>query len=147
MSKFDNVFKKYLKEDQVTFDPTKIGDALSKMSLPANVKQGLSDTMGEIADAENTDPLHAKVSKILDPDDKTDITSLSDSEKTELLDRLKDKKVPIENAQNNNQQNPTQNAAQQQQQKSPTNASSATSYGVSSNNNSSKTQGGNLQGV
>ena len=146
MSKFDNVFKKYLKEDQVTFDPTKIGDALSKMSLPANVKQGLSDTMGEIADAENTDPLHAKVSKILDPDDKTDITSLSDSEKTELLDRLKDKKVPIQNAQSN-QQNPNQNAAQQQQQKSPTNASSATSYGVSSNNNSSKTQGGNLQGV
>lgn len=139
MSKFDNIFKKYLKEDQVTFDPQKIGDALSKMSLPTNVKNGLADTMGAIADAENPDPLHAKVSKILDPNDKTDITSLNDSEKMELLDRLKNKNVPIKDAQNSNQQNPNQNAAQQQQQKSPTN------YGVS--NNTSSTQGGKLQGI
>ena len=146
MSKFDNVFKKYLKEDQVTFDPAKIGDALRDMSLPTNVKKGLADTMGAIADAENPDPLHAKVSDILDPNTKTDFTSLTDTEKTELLDRLKNKDVPIKDAQSN-QQNPNQNAAQQQQQKSPTNASAATSYGVSSNKSSSTTQGGNLQGI
>jgi hypothetical protein len=139
MSKFDNVFKKYLTEDQITFNPQKIGDALAKMNLPASEKKGLSDTMNAISNAQNPDTLHAKVADILDPNTKTDITSLNDSEKTELLDRLKDKKVPIADTQNNNQQKPNQNAAQQQQQKSPT------SYGVSSN--TSSTQGGNLQGL
>jgi len=138
MSKFDNVFKKYLGEETITFNTDTIGNALNKMSLPPKEKEGLASTMGAIADAENPDPLHAKVAKILDPEDKTDITSLNDSEKTELLDRLKTKNVPIKDANNPNQQNANQNAAQQQQQKSPT------SYGVPSN--TSSTKGGNLQG-
>jgi hypothetical protein len=126
MNKFDKVLKQYLNEDQQTFDPQKIGDALAKMNLPANEKKGLANTMGAIADAENPDPLHVKVADILDPNTKTDITSLNDSEKTELLNRLKNKNVPIKDAQDNNQQKPNQNSAQQQQQKTPT--SNSTSY-------------------
>jgi hypothetical protein len=140
MSKFDNLFNKYINEETITFNTDTIGNALSKMTLPQKEKEGLAATMGAIADTQNVDPLHSKISKILDPDDKTDIMSLSDSEKTELLNRLKTKNVPVEDAENN-QEKPNQNSAQQQQQKSPT------SYGVSSKSNSSSTQGGNLQGI
>jgi hypothetical protein len=126
MNKFDNLLKKYLNEDTVTFNTDAIGDALSKMNLPPKEKQGLADTMGAIADAENPDKLHAKVSDILDPETDTDFSSLSDSEKLEVLNRLKTKDVPVKDAQDTNQQKQNQNTAQQQQKKTPSVQTSTT---------------------
>jgi hypothetical protein len=138
MNKFDNLLKKYISEETITFNTDAIGDALGKMNLPPKEKQGLSDTMSAIAKAQDPDKLHAKLTDIFDPETDTDFNSLSEAEKAQILDRMRDKDVPIKDKDDVNKQN--QSTAQQQQQKNPSQQSSntysapkiqgTTSYGV-----------------
>lgn len=141
MNKFDSVLQEYA--TKVTFNPQAIGDALNKMSIPPQEKAGLAATAGAIANAENPDKLHSKLSDILNPETKTDFSSLSPKEQEDAIKRMLEVGFPIANQTNND-------VANDQNKKTPDIASStstkkATSY-TSNPKSTNLTQGGEIQG-
>lgn len=140
MNKFDSVLQEYA--NKVTFNPQAIGDALNKMSLPPQEKAGLAATAGAIASAENPDKLHSKLTDILNPETKTNFSSLSPKEQEDAIKRMLEVGFPLANQSNNN--------TAKDQNKAPsiedsTSSKDSTSYGSGSKNQST-IQGGQIQG-
>ena len=141
MNKFDSILQEYV--NKVTFNPQALGDALNKMSIPPQEKAGLAATAGAIASAENPDKLHSKLADILNPETKTNFSSLSPKEQEDAIKRMLEVGFPLTNQSNND-------VANDQNKKTPDIASStsskdSTNYGSGSKNQSA-VQGGQIQG-
>lgn len=128
MNKFDNIIKNFLTEGDLSLTPSVINTAQKGLqSVPSNVKDALA-SISNIIDPNNANPLHKKLSDILDPSTKTDISVLNDQESQEAIALLTKAGFPI--SLNNNKEEEEDKKDIETSEPNTMSTSSSTSYKV-----------------
>lgn len=141
MNKFNSIFERYIKEDNntpVTVNPNSLETTISnlKNQLGSNAKP-VAATFDALAKGTDTDPLHKKMTDIINPKTNDHFSSLTGTDEKNALQILHNNGVPIDatvlqkagiqsdatkdkaNQQNQKpNQKPNQNATSTQQQNS-----------------------------
>lgn len=95
MKKFENIIEKFLTEADLQLTPNVISSTQKGLqTAPKNVKDALSSIAGAI-DPQNANPLHKKLSDILDPNTKTNFKDLNDQESKEAIEMLTKAGFPL----------------------------------------------------
>lgn len=137
MNKFNSIFERYIKEDNntpVTVNPNSLETTISnlKNQLGANAKP-VAATFDALAKGTDTDPLHKKMTDIINPKTDDHFSSLTGTDEKNALQILHNNGVPIDatalqkagiqsdatkDKANQQNQKPNQNATSTQQQNS-----------------------------
>ena len=125
MNKFDNIIENFLTEGDLQLTPNVITATQKGLkTAPSNVQDALKSIAGAL-DPQNANPLHKKLSDILDPTTKTNIKDLNDQEVKEASELLTKAGFPLALNSNTEEEKEVKTA-----QPNTMSTSSSTSYKV-----------------
>ena len=130
MNKFESIIERFLTEGDLQLTPAVIANTQKGLkTAPSNVQDALKSIAGAI-DPQNANPLHKKLSDILDPSTKTSIKDLSDEESKQAIDILTKAGFPISLKKEEDVKTSQPNTKNSTTNTNPTNQTSSTIYKV-----------------